>query len=59
MPLVDFILYDLHMTPCPNQNLTSHAAWSRLVSRQHVMLDHHPEMQHLYIQGGWCFTTER
>ena len=57
--LIDFIKYDLHMTPCPAQNLTSHAAWSRLVSRQHVMLDQHPEMAHLYIQGGWCFTTER
>lgn len=57
--LVDFILYDLHMIPCPAQNLTSHGAWSRLCSRQHVMLDQHPEMKHLYIQGGWCFTTER
>lgn len=57
--LVDFVIDDLHMIPCPSQNLTSHAAWSRLVSRQHVMLDQHPEMAHLYIQGGWCFTTER
>lgn len=57
--MVDFIINDLHMIPCPTQNLTSHAAWSRLVSRQHVMLDQHPEMAHLYIQGGWCFTTER
>lgn len=57
--LIDFILQDLHMIPCPTQNLVSHAAWSRLVSRQHVMLDQHPERADLYIQGGWCFTTER
>ncbi|MDY4581567.1 MAG: hypothetical protein SPD81_01755 [Candidatus Faecousia sp.] len=57
--LIDFIIEDLHMTPCPTQNLVSHAAWSRLVSRQHVMLDQHPERADLYIQGGWCFTTER
>jgi hypothetical protein len=59
--LVDFILYDLHVTPCPAQNLTSHAAWSRLVSRQHVVLDQFKNHEHddLYIQGGWCFTTEK
>ena len=57
--LVDFVLYDLHMIPCPIQNMTSHAAWSRLSSRQHVMLDQHPEKKNLYIQGGWCFATER
>ncbi len=57
--LINFILDDLHMIPCPTQNLTSHAGWSRLVSRQHVMLDQHPERAGLYIQGGWCFTTEK
>ena len=57
--LINFIIDDLHMTPCPTQNLTSHAGWSRLVSRKHVMLDQHPERADLYIQGGWCFTTEK
>ncbi len=57
--LIDFIADDLHMIPCPTQNLVSHAAWSRLASRQHVMLDQHPERADLYVQGGWCFATER
>lgn len=56
--LIDFMIDDLHITPCPTQNLTSHAGWSRLVSRKHVMLDQYPQHDDLYIQGGWCFTTE-
>lgn len=56
--LINFILDDLHLVPCPVQNLTSHAGWSRLISRKHVMLDQHPQRANLYIQGGWCFTTE-
>ena len=56
--LIDFMIDDLHITPCPTQNLTSHAGWSRLVSRKHVMLDQYPQHDDLYIQGGWCFTAE-
>lgn len=57
--LIKYIKNDLHMIPCPAQNLTSHGAWSRIISRQHVMLDQHPEMVDLYVPGGWCFTTEK
>lgn len=57
--LVNEMRNDLFITPCPAQNLTSHAGWSRIISRKHVMLDQHPERADLYVPGGWCFTTER
>jgi len=57
--LVRFARDDLHVRLCPAQNLTSHAAWSRLISRKHVVLDQHHEMTHLFVQSGWCFATER
>ena len=55
--LIDFAIDDLHITPVPVQNLTSHAAWSRISSRKHVVLDRHPEFEDMYIPGGWCFAT--
>lgn len=56
--LIDFAYDKLHIQPIPQQNLTSHAAWSRIVSRQHVVLDQRPDLQEMYIPGGWCFATE-
>lgn len=56
--IVDFCINDLHITPCPGQNLTSHAGWSRIVTRRHVVLDQRPDLVDMYIPGGWCFATE-
>ena len=56
--LVDFAFDKVHIRPLPQQNLTSHAAWSRLISRQHCVLDQRPDMADMYIAGGWCFATE-
>jgi hypothetical protein len=55
--LIDFAIDDLHVTPFPTQNLTSHAGWSRIVSRKHVVLDQRPDLAEMYIPGGWCFAT--
>ena len=57
--LVSFVIDDLHMTPIPHQNLTSHAGWSRITSRQHVVLDQRPDLADMWIPGGWCFATTR
>jgi len=57
--LIAHIIDDLHMTPLPCQNLTSHAGWSRISSRQHVVLDQRPDLSDMWIPGGWCFATER
>ncbi len=56
--LVDYAMDDLHIRPIPQQNLVSHAGWSRIVTRQHTVLDQRPDLQDMYIPGGWCFATE-
>ncbi len=56
--LIDHAIDDLHLCPLPCQNLTSHAGWSRIVSRQHVVLDQRPDLAAMWIPGGWCFATE-
>lgn len=56
--LVDFAYDKLHIQPIPQQNLTSHAAWSRIISRKHTVLDQRPDLEDMYIPGGWCFATE-
>ena len=48
----------LHMIALPVQNLTSHAGWSRISSRKHVVLDQRPDLASMWIPGGWCFATE-
>jgi len=53
--LVDFAIDDLHITPVPQQNLVSHAGWSRIATRRHVVLDQRPNLRDLYIPGGWGF----
>ena len=57
--LISFVIDDLHVTPIPCQNLTSHAGWSRITSRQHVVLDQRPDLADMWIPGGWCFATTR
>lgn len=56
--LVSFIKDDLYMDAFPCQNLSSHAGWSRIASRQHVVLDQRPDLHEMWIPGGWCFATE-
>lgn len=56
--IVSWCINDLHITPCPAQNLTSHAGWSRIITRQHVVLDQRPDLAEMWIPGGWCFATE-
>lgn len=56
--LVSFIKDDLYMEAFPCQNLTSHAGWSRIDSRKHVVLDRRPDLRKMWIPGGWCFATE-
>lgn len=56
--IISFCINDLHITPCPCQNLTSHAGWSRISTRRHVVIDQAPEHADMYIPGGWCFATE-
>lgn len=56
--LVAYAIDKLHITPLPAQNLTSHAGWSRIVTRQHTVLDQRPDLGDMYIPGGWCFATE-
>ena len=56
--IISFAIDDLHITPSPCQNLTSHAGWSRIASRKHVVLDQRPDLADMWIPGGWCFATE-
>lgn len=56
--LVSYAIDKLHITPIPQQNLTSHAGWSRIITRQHTVLDQRPDLADMYIPGGWCFATE-
>lgn len=56
--LISYAIDCLHITPLPAQNLTSHAGWSRIVTRQHTVLDQRPDLAEMYIPGGWCFATE-
>lgn len=56
--LVSYAIDKLHITPLPAQNLTTHAGWSRIVTRQHTVLDQRPDLAEMYIPGGWCFATE-
>lgn len=56
--LIDHALDDLHLRVLPCQNLTSHAGWSRIISRKHVVLDQRPDLAEMWIPGGWCFATE-
>lgn len=56
--LVSFAADKMHICPLPAQNLTSHAAWSRITSRKHTVLDQRPDLADMYIPGGWCFATE-
>ena len=57
--IISFAIDDMHVTPIPVQNLTSHAGWSRISSRQHVVLDQRPDLADMWIPGGWCFATTR
>ena len=57
--IIAFAIDDMHVTPIPVQNLTSHAGWSRISSRQHVVLDQRPDLADMWIPGGWCFATTR
>ena len=56
--IIDYALDDLHLRVLPCQNLTSHAGWSRIISRKHVVLDQRPDLAEMWIPGGWCFATE-
>jgi hypothetical protein len=56
--IIDYAIDDLHLRVLPCQNLTSHAGWSRIISRRHVVLDQRPELAEMWIPGGWCFATE-
>ena len=56
--IISYALDDLFITPLPCQNLTSHAGWSRIDSRKHVVLDQRPDLAGMWIPGGWCFATE-
>lgn len=56
--LVSFAADKMHITPLPAQNLTTHAGWSRIITRQHTVLDQRPDLADMYIPGGWCFATE-
>ena len=56
--LVSYAMDKLYIRPLPAQNLTTHAAWSRISSRKHVVLDQRKDLADLYIPGGWCFATE-
>lgn len=56
--LISYAIDKLHITPIPAQNLTSHAGWSRIITRQHTVLDQRPDLADMYIPGGWCFATE-
>ncbi|MBQ2968260.1 MAG: family 20 glycosylhydrolase [Clostridia bacterium] len=56
--LIAFAMDKMHIRPLPAQNLTTHAGWSRIVTRQHTVLDQRPDMADMYIPGGWCFATE-
>jgi hypothetical protein len=56
--IIDYALDDLHLRVLPCQNLTSHAGWSRITSRRHVVLDQRPDLAEMWIPGGWCFATE-
>lgn len=57
--LVSYAMDKLHIRPLPDQNLTGHAGWSRIISRKHVVLDQRPDLADMYIPGGWCFATEK
>ena len=57
--IIDYALDDLHLCVLPCQNLTSHAGWSRIGSRRHVVLDQRPDLAEMWIPGGWCFATEK
>lgn len=56
--IISLAIDKLHITPIPGQNLTSHAGWSRIISRKHVVLDQRPDLADMWIPGGWCFATE-
>lgn len=58
LDMVSFAMDKMHIRPLPAQNLTSHAGWSRIITRQHTVLDQRPDLADLYIPGGWCFATE-
>jgi len=56
--IISYAIDDLFIIPLPCQNLTSHAGWSRISSRKHVVLDQRPDLASMWIPGGWCFATE-
>lgn len=56
--IISYAIDDLFITPLPCQNLTSHAGWSRIITRKHVVLDQRPDLADMWIPGGWCFATE-
>ncbi len=56
--IISYAIDNLFITPLPCQNLTSHAGWSRIDSRKHVVLDQRPDLADMWIPGGWCFATE-
>lgn len=56
--LKSFIRISAELSEVPQQNLTSHAGWSRIISRKHTVLDQRPDLADMYIPGEWCFATE-
>ena len=56
--IVSYAMDKMHIRPLPAQNLCGHAGWSRIISRQHCVLDQRPDLADMYIPGGWCFDTE-
>ena len=56
--IITYAMDKLHIRPLPAQNLCGHAGWSRIISRQHCVLDQRPDLADMYIPGGWCFDTE-
>lgn len=50
---------ELGVTLIPQINLFGHAAWSRIASAKHAILDFHPELQSLFEPDGWswCLTN--
>lgn len=50
--LVSYAMDKLHIRPLPAQNLTTHAGWSRITSRKHVVIDQRPDLAEMYIPGA-------
>ncbi|MBS1369262.1 MAG: family 20 glycosylhydrolase [Lentisphaeria bacterium] len=46
---------DCNIALIPQLNLSGHAAFSRVGSAKHAVLDFHPERETLYEPGGWSY----